>query len=455
MHHACNHAAATAHHLLWGATSQHHSHSCAVATGPLALGGDLPPPATAAAAAAATGNGATQQHVHSVAGRDRRTAHHWQAMQPLLSAAALCTAVMAMPRPEDRTLLTGPSSVAIPTRPLAGGTRIPMLLMGGNQYAQWFALAGRGAAIQTFWGYHNEPSLAPQIAKTGRENVYISSGLPCGGIGDPASDVPGEPMNASAAAAFIDSDLAQLKVSHVDLLLMHHRCHDAATTREVWGAMEAAKKSGKAKAIGVSNFNTYDLQELWSWEGRSLPIEVNEAHFTVGEIDTEALGFMAAHHIVPVSFSSLAASVPMNNSVITRVALAHSITNAETMLAYIHQKNVSVLTSFDPKHLDWAKQDLGIFRTRLSAAEMAALDALQTGRRTCTDCFTVECEACAAALKRLGCPIGSNFPVWGRDNPSAGACMACAQEHKSAVAQACNPGRGETVETLVPKACGE
>jgi hypothetical protein len=33
--------------------------------------------------------------------------------------------------------------------------------------------------------------------------------------------------------------------------------------------------------------------------------------------------------------------------------------------------------------------------------------------------------------------------------------MTCAQEHKSAVAQACNPGRGETVETLVPKACGE
>ena len=36
---------------------------------------------------------------------------------------------------------------------------------GGNDYAAWFALAGKGAAIQTFWGYHNEPHLAPQLAR--------------------------------------------------------------------------------------------------------------------------------------------------------------------------------------------------------------------------------------------------------------------------------------------------
>ena len=48
--------------------------------------------------------------------------------------------------------------------------------------------------------------------------------------------------------AFIDSDLAQLQVSYVDLLLLHHRCHDAATTQAVWGAMEEAKKSGKARS---------------------------------------------------------------------------------------------------------------------------------------------------------------------------------------------------------------
>ena len=45
----------------------------------------------------------------------------------------------------------------------------------------------------------------------------------------------------------------------------------------------------QARAIGVSNFNAFDLQELHAWAGRTQPIEVNEAHFTVAEIDTEAL----------------------------------------------------------------------------------------------------------------------------------------------------------------------
>ena len=67
-------------------------------------------------------------------------------------------------------------------------------MMGGNDYAGWFQLAGKGAAIQTFWGYHNGPHLAPQLKRIGRQNVFVSSGIPCGGI-----DGGVEPMNASQA----------------------------------------------------------------------------------------------------------------------------------------------------------------------------------------------------------------------------------------------------------------
>ena len=88
--------------------------------------------------------------------------------------------------------------------------------------------------------------------------------------------------------------------------------------------------------------------------------------------------------------------------------------------------------------------------------ELAALDRVTAGKRTCTDCFTDECQACARTLQQLGCPLGMEFPVWGRDNKNGTECLACAatKEHKAAVAAACSPGRGETVETMVPKACG-
>ena len=94
---------------------------------------------------------------------------------------------------------------------------IPMMLMGGNEYAGWFQLAGKGAGIQTFYGYGNGPHLAPELAKVGRENVFVSTGIPCGGI-----DSKDPPMNSSAATALIDNELAQLKTTYADLLLLHH-----------------------------------------------------------------------------------------------------------------------------------------------------------------------------------------------------------------------------------------
>ena len=43
----------------------------------------------------------------------------------------------------------------IPTHPLVGGGTIPMLAMGGNDFAGWFKAAGTGAMIQTFHGYRH------------------------------------------------------------------------------------------------------------------------------------------------------------------------------------------------------------------------------------------------------------------------------------------------------------
>ena len=75
----------------------------------------------------------------------------------------------------------------IPTRVLAGGGAMPMLGMGGSDFTGWFDLAGKGAMIQTFHGYGNGAQIAPQLAKVGRGNVFVSTGIPCGCCG---SDAP-------------------------------------------------------------------------------------------------------------------------------------------------------------------------------------------------------------------------------------------------------------------------
>lgn len=347
-------------------------------------------------------------------------------------------------------------TAVIPSHPLAGGGEMPMMLMGGNDFAGWFKAAGKGAGIQTFHGYGNAEHLAPQLQAAGRENVFVSTGIPCGCCG---GDAPKwQPMNATTAEWYIDDELAKLNTSYADLLLFHHRCKTESETAAVWSALEAAKRAGKARHIGVSNFNVFDLTNLVAVAKE--PVEVLESHFGVGVMDFEVLEFAKAHNIHPVAYSSLSekstdlATLP---PAVAKVADAHGVSTVQVMYAYVHQHDVTVLSSYNPDKPKHTEEDLAIFSITLSDAEMAALDAVTPGKRTCTDCFTDECQACGTMLDQLGCPLGMEFPIWGRSNKNGTACLACANlpEHQAAVQSACGKsGRGETLETLVPKACG-
>ena len=343
------------------------------------------------------------------------------------------------------------AAATIPTRPLLGGGELPMLIMGGSNYSGWFELAGKGAAIQTFIGYGNGPKLAPQIAAFGRSNVFVSTGIPCGGVDNP---IP--PRNASAALALVEQELAELGTAYVDMLMVHHRCQSESDMEKVWAGLEAAKKTGKAKHLGVSNFNSHDLSALMAVATE--PIEANEARFGVGAMDYATLAFMDAHGIIPISYSSLAEGT--DHPLVLQVAANHNVTAAQVMYAFVHQHNISVLSSFSLDHLDWMEEDLGIFDIRLSKAELHQLDKVQTGKRSCPDCWTLECEGCAAQLQQLGCDIGtSKVPpkVSGKGNANATECIECAtrDSNKAVVDVACgNTSRGETLETMVAKACG-
>ena len=78
-----------------------------------------------------------------------------------------------------------------------------------------------------------------------------------------------------------------LGTTYVDLLLFHHRCATPEETCNVWTALEAALKDGRAKAIGVSNFDADDLAKLRACATE--PIAVNEAHFAVGVMDYDTI----------------------------------------------------------------------------------------------------------------------------------------------------------------------
>ena len=312
--------------------------------------------------------------------------------------------------------------------------------------------------ILVVYSYGNGEHLAPQIAREGRANVFVSTGIPCGCCGSDAPAV--SPMTAALAMSYIEDELHQLNTSYVDLLLFHHRCKTEVETAAVWTAFEAAKAAGMARHIGVSNFNAHDLAVLSDTAVQ--PIEVLEAHFGVGLMDFEVLAYARAHNIHPVAFSSTSESatdLPTFAPAVAAVATAHNISNVQVEYAYVAEYNITVLSSYDPSHPEWLAQDLALFDVTLSAPEVSALDAVTAGKRTCPDCYTFECQVCAQELLKLSCPIGvlhGGF-VWGRSNPKGVECMACAAlpANAAAVQASCgDTSRGESLETMVPKACG-
>ena len=121
----------------------------------------------------------------------------------------------------------------IPTTTLPSGTKLPMMYMGAGNLTDWAKLVGKGAGVKTAWGYHNQPSILPQVYAAGlkREDIFLESMVPCGFVDHPA------PQNKSTAADFIRQDLQLLNTTYVDLIAIHHQCNTPEETAEVWSAL--------------------------------------------------------------------------------------------------------------------------------------------------------------------------------------------------------------------------
>ncbi|MSS16396.1 aldo/keto reductase [Sodaliphilus pleomorphus] len=95
--------------------------------------------------------------------------------------------------------------------------------------------------IDTAQAYHNEEGVGKAWRKSGigREDLFIVTKVWISNSGE------------QKAAKSIDESLRKLQTEYVDLLLIHQAYGDVFGT---WRALEKAYRDGKARAIGVSNF---------------------------------------------------------------------------------------------------------------------------------------------------------------------------------------------------------
>lgn len=184
-----------------------------------------------------------------------------------------------------------------------------------------------------------------------------------------------------------DKSARKLGVDQIDLLILHQALPSAfERTLDAYRALETLLDTGKVRAIGVSNFMVEHLTALL--EHATIVPAVNQIECHPYFTQRHVQEFGAEHGIVTQAWSPIGGITfyrdgshgsTLDDPVITGVAAAHDKSPAQVMLRWGLQHGRSVIPkSTKPSRI---AENIDVFDFELSSDEIAAIDALDTGRR--------------------------------------------------------------------------
>jgi 2,5-diketo-D-gluconate reductase A len=264
----------------------------------------------------------------------------------------------------------------VPLITLNDGHRIPQLGFGTYQVPpDETAETVRTAVeigyrhIDTAQMYGNERGVGQGIRDAGvdRGHVFITSKLNNGYH---------RPDDARRA---FDQTLTDLGTDYVDLFLIHWPLPtrydgDFVST---WTTLEDFKSDGRARSIGVSNFEIHHLQEL-ARETETVPaVNQIEVHPYLTNDAVRAYG--VEHDIVTEGWSPIARGAVLTEPVVLRIARATGAHPAQVVLRWhIERGDVVFPKSMHPQRI---KENFEIFDFEINDEEIEALTALDRGEK--------------------------------------------------------------------------
>ena len=252
------------------------------------------------------------------------------------------------------------------TYTLSNGIEIPKLGLG-----TWFidnenaARAVKNAAeigyrhIDTAQAYGNESGVGNGIRDCGvkRDAMFVTTKL--------AAEV----KSYKEAAASIDRSLVTMGLDYIDMMIIHSpqpwkefRGEDPyfEGNREAWKALEEAYKAGKLRAIGISNFEKADIDNIL--ESCSVKPMVNQILAHISNTPKELIQYTQGKGILVEAYSPIAHGELNKNPEVIKIAGKHGVSVPRLSIRYDLQLGLLPLPkTANPAHMkDNADVDFAI-----------------------------------------------------------------------------------------------
>nr|WP_241265829.1 aldo/keto reductase [Streptomyces boncukensis] len=229
------------------------------------------------------------------------------------------------------------------------------------------ALEAGYRSFDTAAAYGNEEGTGRALAASGlpREELFVTTKL------------RSSEQGYDAALRALDASLDRLGLDQLDLYLVHWP-PEADAYEETWRAFEKIYADGRARAIGVSNFQPTHLNRLIDLGGTVPAVNQIELHPWLQQSVPRA--FQSDHGIVTEAWSPLGQGGGLlKEPKLAELAERHGRTVAQIVLRWSLQLgNVVIPKSVTPARI---RENIGVFDFELSAEDMAAIGALNTDTR--------------------------------------------------------------------------
>ena len=268
---------------------------------------------------------------------------------------------------------------------LKNGVKMPLLGFGVFQVPEgevceesvYNALAAGYRLIDTAAVYGNEAAVGRAIRRSGvpREELFITK-------------LWVQDQGYEAAKKAVTASLERLGLDYLDLYLIHQPFGDVYGS---WRAMEELYKAGTLRAIGVCNFTDTQLADLAEFNEIAPMVNQIELHPYFPQFEREDVHKQYGVQLEAWGPLAEAKNGIFENEILVSIAGKYGKSVAQVILRWHLQRGVAAI----PKsvHKERIEENINIFDFTLSAEDMTAIAALDTGAGLYGDTFNSPASA--------------------------------------------------------------